>query len=90
MTPRQMELAKRICSPIQTKVMVMRENYAVEEVAKALDKTAAEIDQIETEGWLKLGSYDPPAKPSPVDEFMDALHTAPRQGQVDRARGVVS
>jgi hypothetical protein len=37
--------------------MVMREKYAVEEVAKSLDKTAAEIDQIEAEGWLKLGSY---------------------------------
>jgi hypothetical protein len=52
--------------------MGMREKYAVEEVAKSLDKTTAEIDQIEEEGWLKLGSYDP----SPMDEFMEALHSA--------------
>jgi len=57
MTPRQTELAKRICTPLQRKVMVMREKYAVEEVAKALDKTTAEIDQIEVEGWLKLRPY---------------------------------
>jgi hypothetical protein len=66
MTSRQTELAKHICTPIQRKVMGMREKYAVEEVAKSLDKTTAEIDQIEAEGWLKLGSYDPPAKPSPM------------------------
>ena len=52
--------------------MVMREKYAVEEVAKSLDKTTAEIDQIEAAGWLKLGSYDHP----PMDEFMAALHSA--------------
>jgi hypothetical protein len=40
--------------------MVTREKYVVEEVAKALDKTTAEIDQIEAEGWLKLGSYECP------------------------------
>jgi transcriptional regulator len=57
MTPRQTELAKRICTPTQRKVMVMREKYAVEEVAKSLDIAAAEIDQIEAEGWLRLGSY---------------------------------
>jgi len=57
MTPRQTELAKRICTPIQRKVMMMRERYVVEEVAKSLDKTIAEIDQIEAAGWLKLGSY---------------------------------
>lgn len=72
MTPRQTELAKRICTPIQRKVMTMREKYVVEEVAKSLDKTAAEIDQIEAEGWLKLGSCDPP----PTDEFMAAPHSA--------------
>lgn len=72
MTPRQTELAKRICTSLQRKVMVMREKYAVEEVAKSLDRTAAEIDQIEAEGRLKLGSYDPP----PMDEFMEALHSA--------------
>ncbi len=60
MTTRQTELAKRICTPLQRKVMVMREKYAVEKVAKFLDRTTAEIDQIESEGWLKLGSYDPP------------------------------
>lgn len=53
--------------------MAMREKYAVEEVAKSIDRTTTEIDQIETEGWLKLGSYDPPAKPSPVD----AVQTSP-------------
>lgn len=71
MTPRETALAKRICTPLQRKVMAMRETYAVEEVAKSLDKTAAEIDQIEAEGWLKLGSYDPP-KTSSEDEFLDA------------------
>jgi hypothetical protein len=55
MTPRQVELAKRICTPLQQKVLAMREKYAVEEVAKVLDKTTTEIDQIEAEGWLKLG-----------------------------------
>ena len=57
MTSRQTELAERICTPLQRKVIVMREQYAVEEVAKAFDKTAAEIDQIEAEGWLKLRPY---------------------------------
>jgi hypothetical protein len=66
MTSRQTELAKHICTPIQRKVMVMREKYAVEEVAKSLDKTIAEIDQIEAEGWLKLGSYHLTAKPAPA------------------------
>ena len=75
MTPEQMELAKRICTPLQRKVMVMREKYSVEEVAKSFDKTSAEIDQIEAEGWLKLGSYGLTAKPSPMDEFMEALHS---------------
>jgi len=55
MTRRQMELAKRICTPLQRKVMVMREKCAAEEVAKSLDKTAAEIDQIEADGWHKFG-----------------------------------
>ena len=44
----------------------------VEEVAKSLDKTTAEIDQIEAAGWLILGSYDPP----PMDGFLEALHSA--------------
>jgi len=76
MTPRQTELAKRICTPLQRKAMVVREKYAVEEVAKSLDRTTAEIDQIEAEGWLKLGSY----VPSPTDEFMEALHSAGGRG----------
>jgi hypothetical protein len=71
MTPRQTELSKRACTPIQRKVMVMREQYAVEEVARAFDKTAAEIDRIEAEGWLKLGSYHLITQPSATDEFMD-------------------
>jgi hypothetical protein len=73
MTPRQMDLAKRICTPLQRKVMVMREQYAVEEVAKSLDKTTAEIDQIEAEGWSKLGPYLS-ARPPAIDEFLEALH----------------
>jgi hypothetical protein len=73
MTPRQTELAKRICTPLQRKVMVMREKYMVEEVAKSLDRTAVEIDQIEAEGWLKLGSYRLTA--NPMDEFVEALHS---------------
>ena len=76
MTSRQTELAKRICTPLQTKVMVMREKYAVVEVAKSLNRTTAEIDQTEAEGWLKLGSYHLTVKPSPMDEFMEALHSA--------------
>ena len=75
MTPEQMELAKRICTPLQRKVMVMREKYSVEEVAKSFDKTSAEIDQIEAEGWLKLGPYHLTANPPPTDEFMEALHS---------------
>jgi hypothetical protein len=66
MTPRQTELAKRICTPIQRKVMVMREKYAVEEVAKYLDGTPAEIGQIYGKGWLKLGSYHLTANPLPI------------------------
>jgi hypothetical protein len=71
---RQTELAKRICTPLQRKVMVMREKYAVEEVAKSLDKTTAEIDQIEAQGWLKLGSYHLTRNPSHTDEFMEVPH----------------
>jgi transcriptional regulator len=63
MTSRQTELAKRICTPLQRKVMFMREKYAVEEVAKSLNSTTAEIDQIEAEGWLKLGSHHLTATP---------------------------
>ncbi|SRR5579871_4993502 len=70
MTPRQVELAKHICAPLQQKAMMMREKYAVEEVAKARDKTTGEIDQIEAEGWLKLGSH----AIRPPDE-LDRLHT---------------
>jgi hypothetical protein len=64
MTPRQTERSKRVSSSISKKVMAMRENYSVEEVAKAFDKTAAEIDQIEAEGWLRLGSYHLISQPS--------------------------
>ena len=78
MTTRQAELAKRICTPLQRKVMAMREKYA----AKSLDRTTAEIDQIEVEGWLKLGSYDSP----PMDEFMKALHSAGGRGTLTMMR----
>jgi len=74
MTSEQMELAKCICAPFQIKVMVMREKYTVEEVAKAFDKTTADIDQIEAEGWLKLGSHH--LTVSPIDEFTKALYGA--------------
>ena len=53
--------------------MVMRERYAVEEVAKALERTTAEIDQIEEEGWSKLEFYLS-GRPPAIDEFRKVLH----------------
>jgi hypothetical protein len=52
--------------------MAKRERYAVEDVAKSVDRTAADIDQIEAEGWSKLGSYLS-GRPPAIDEF-PALH----------------